>query len=75
MPKNTFSLIKTCALISNSLFYSDELNCDIFAGCQRSMSVKDGFNETNIVLMSVEKLNIFQLKWVIYLPQKNIFLD
>jgi len=25
MPKNTFFLIKTCALISNSLFHSDEL--------------------------------------------------
>jgi len=70
MPKNTFCLIKTCALISNSLFYSDELNCDIFAGCQRSMSVKHGFNETNIALISVEKLNIFQLKWVIYMHQK-----
>jgi len=30
--------------------------CDIFAGSQRSMSVKHGFNETNIALISVEKL-------------------
>ena len=42
--------------------------CDIFAGSQRSMSVKDSFNQTNIALISVEKLNIFQLKWVIYMP-------
>ena len=70
MLKNTFCLIKTCALITNSLFYSDELNRDIFAGSQRSMSVKHGFNETNIALVSEEKLNIFQLKWVIYMPQK-----
>jgi len=43
MPPKTFCLIKTCALISNSLFYNDELNCDMFAGSQRSMSVKHGF--------------------------------
>jgi len=59
MSKNTFCLINTCALILNSLFYSDELNCDIFASSQRSMSVKQAFNETNIALISVEKLNIF----------------
>ena len=34
------------------------------------MSVKHGFNETNIALMSVEKLNMFQLKSVICMPQK-----
>jgi len=135
MPKNTFCLIKTCALISNSLFYNDELvtfspvvnaqcqsnivsikrilrsypwknyknfnwnglftcpknilldwnlrsdleklvlqrwTCDIIAGSQRSMSVKHSFNQTNIALISVEKLNIFQLKWVIHMP-KNTF--
>jgi len=33
--------------------------CDIFAGSQRSILVKHGFNQTNIALMSVEKLNIF----------------
>ena len=54
-----FRLIKTCTLISNSLFYSDELNCDIFAGSQSSMPVKHGFDETKIALMSVEKLNLF----------------
>jgi len=59
MPKKNFCLIKTCALISNSLFDIDELNCDIFAGSQRSTSVKHGFNETNMALMSVEKSNIF----------------
>jgi len=32
------------------------------------MSVKHSFNQTNIALISVEKLNIFQLKWVIYMP-------
>ena len=69
MPKNTFCLIKTCALISNSLFYSDEL-VTFSPGSQRSMSVKHSFNQTNIALISVEKLNIFQLKWVIYMPQK-----
>jgi len=57
-PKNV-CLIETCALTSNSLFYMDELNCDIFAGSQRSMSVKHGFNETNFALMSVETLNIY----------------
>jgi len=30
------------------------------------MPEKDGFSQTNIVLISVEKLLIFQLKWVIY---------
>jgi len=51
----------------------DELNtCDIFVGIQRSMSLKHGFNQTNIALMSVEKLIQFQLKWVIYMS-KNIF--
>jgi len=55
MANITFCLIKTCALISNSLLYSDE-HCDIFAGGQRSMSVKHGFNETNIALISVDKL-------------------
>jgi len=55
MSKNRFCLIQTCALISNSLFHSDELNCDIFASSQRSMSVKHGFSETNIALTSVEK--------------------
>jgi len=69
-----FCLIKTCALISNSLFCSDGLNRDIFAGSQRSMSVKHGLNETNIALMSVEKSNIFQLKWVIYMPKNTFFL-
>jgi len=59
MPQKNFCLIKTCALISNSLFCSDELDCDFLAGSQSSMSVKHGFNETNIALMSVEKLNIF----------------
>ena len=62
MSKNIFRLIKTCTLISNSLFYSDELNCDIFVGSHRSMSVKHRFNETNIALISVEKLQKFQLK-------------
>jgi len=52
----TFCLIKTCVLISNSLFHSNELNCDIFAGSQRSMSVKHGFNKTSIMLISEEKL-------------------
>ena len=55
MSKNIFCLIKNCALISNSLFHNDELNCDIFAGGQRSMSVKHGFNEMNMALISVEK--------------------
>jgi len=36
------------------------------------MLVKHGFNETNIALISVEKLLIFQLKWVIY-TSKNLF--
>jgi len=52
MPKKS-CLIRTCAFISK------RWTCDIFAGNQRSMSVKHGFNETNIALMSVEKLNIF----------------
>jgi len=56
MPKNIFCLIKTCTLISTSLFHSDELNCDIFASSQRSMSVKHGFNEANIAFISLEKL-------------------
>jgi len=30
------------------------------------MPVKHGFNQTNIALISVEKLLLFQLKWVIY---------
>jgi len=30
------------------------------------MPVKHGFNETNIALISVEKLLIFQLKQIIY---------
>ena len=51
-----FSLIKTCTLIPNSLFHSDELNCDIFAGSQHSMLVKHGFNQPIIELISVEKL-------------------
>jgi len=50
--KNTFCFIKTCVLISNSLFDIDELNCDIFAGSQRSMSVKDGFNQNKSPLRS-----------------------
>jgi len=56
MSKNIFCLLKTCTLISNSLFHSDELNCDIFAGSQRSMSLKHAFNETNVALISMEKL-------------------
>jgi len=59
MPQKIFYFIKTCALISNSLFYSDELNCDICAGSKRSMTVKHGFNETNFALTFVETLNIF----------------
>jgi len=31
------------------------------------MLVKHGFSQTNIVLISVEKLLIFQLKWVIFM--------
>ena len=69
MPENNFCLI-ACALISNSLFCSDELNCVIFAGSQRLMLVKHGFNEINIALMSVEKSNIFQLKRIIYMSKK-----
>ena len=41
MPKNTFCLIKTCALISNSLFYSDELvtfSPVVNAQCQSNMA-------------------------------------
>jgi len=34
------------------------------------MSVKHGFNETRFTLMSVETINIFKLKWVIYMPKK-----
>ena len=48
-PKIYFAWWKTCALISNSLFHSDKLSCDIFAGSQGSMSVKHNFNETNTV--------------------------
>jgi len=44
---------------------------DFSAGNQRSMLVKHGFNETKIAFISVEKLLIFQLKWVIY-TSKNI---
>ena len=50
MPQKIFCLIKTCALISHSLFHSDELNCDIFAGSQHSMLVKHGFNQPIIEL-------------------------
>jgi len=45
---------------------------DFFAGSQRTMLVKHVFNQKNIALISVEKLSIFQLKWVIYMS-KNIF--
>jgi len=72
MANVTFCLIQTCALISNSLFHSYELNCDIFASSQYTMSDKHGSNETNIALIYVEKLYKFQLKWVIYMS-KNIF--
>jgi len=69
MPKSTFCLIKTCALISNSLFHSDELNCDIFAGSQRSMSVEHSFNEINIAFISVENLQKFQLNELFICPK------
>ena len=38
---------------------------DVSAGSQRSMLVKHDFNQTNIALISVEKLLIFKLKQVI----------
>ena len=71
MSKNLFCLIKTCTLISKNLFCSVE-PVTFSAGSQRSILVKHGFNQTNIALISVEKLQKFQLKWVIYMP-KNIF--
>jgi len=36
------------------------------------MLVKHGFHQANIALISMEKLLIFQLKWVVYMS-KNIF--
>jgi len=36
------------------------------------MPVKHSFNQTNIALMSVEKLTIFELRWVVYMS-KNLF--
>jgi len=50
MSKNIFCLIKTCAQISNSLFYSVKLST-LYLALNR-----DGFNHTNIALISVEKL-------------------
>jgi len=50
-----FCLIKTCALISNSLFLSIEL-VTFFAGSQHSMPVERGFNQPIIELISMEKL-------------------
>jgi len=53
----------------------DELNtCDIFVGIQRSMSLKHGFNQTNIALMSVEKLIQISTEMGYLYVQKYILL-
>jgi len=48
MPKNIFCLIKTCALITNSLFYSVELGTFSPAVNTQSTPVKHGSNRINL---------------------------
>jgi len=48
MPKDIFCLIKTCALITNSLFYSVELGTFSPAVNTQSMPVKHGSNRINL---------------------------
>ena len=47
---------------------------DLSAGSQHSMLVKHCFNQTNIAIIPVENLLIFQLKWVIYIPTNILCL-
>jgi len=47
---------------------------DFSATSQRSISVKRGFSQTNIALISKEKLLIFQLKQVIYMSNISFCL-
>jgi len=60
MPKNKFCLIKTCALISNSLFYSVELGTFLPAVNAQGQSNMASFNRS---LRSYPWKNFSHLYW------------